>query len=106
MPGAIIELEGGINRSPMVKNEGTVKLLKMIQEVCEELGLQITDVSTGGNSDASFTSNVGVPTIDGLGPIGGNAHSEDEYLEIPSLVERTLLLSKIIKRLSECENKS
>lgn len=102
VPGAILELEGGINRSPMVKNEGTIQLLNVIQEICKEMDLQLTDVSTGGNSDASFTSNVGVPTIDGLGPVGGNAHSEDEYLEIPSLVERALLLSKVIKRLSNC----
>lgn len=100
VPGAILELEGGINRSPMVKNEGTIQLLNQIQEVCEELGLNINDVSTGGNSDASFTSNVGVPTVDGLGPIGGNAHSEEEYLEIPSLVERALLLANVIKKLS------
>ena len=41
-----------------------------------------------------------VATIDGLGPIGGFSHSEDEYLEIPSLVERTLLLAEVIQKLS------
>ncbi|WP_449444798.1 M20 family metallopeptidase [Ureibacillus acetophenoni] len=100
VPGAVIELKGGIHRSPMIKGEGTLKLLEMIQEVSAEMGLTIKDVATGGNSNASFTSNVGVPTIDGLGPIGGNAHSDHEYLEIASLVERSLLLAKIIKRLS------
>ncbi|MDM5335316.1 M20 family metallopeptidase [Ureibacillus composti] len=101
VPGAILELQGSINRNPMVKEEGTVRLLNVIQEAGKEIGIQIKDVSTGGNSDASFTSTVGVATIDGLGPIGGNAHSEDEYIEIPSLVERALLLAKVIKKLSE-----
>lgn len=100
VPGAVLELKGGIHRSPMVKGEGTLQLLEKIQEVSEEMGLTIKDVATGGNSDASFTSNVGVPTIDGLGPVGGNAHSNDEYLEISSLVERSLLIAKIIKKLS------
>ncbi|KGR90641.1 carboxypeptidase [Ureibacillus massiliensis 4400831 = CIP 108448 = CCUG 49529] len=100
VPGAILELEGGIHRSPMVKNEGTNRLLEIVQEVGEEMGVELKDVSTGGNSDASFTSNVGVPTLDGLGPVGGNAHSDEEYLEIPSLVERSLLLANIIKKLS------
>lgn len=100
VPGAVLELKGGIHRSPMIKGEGTLQLLEKIQEVSEEMGLTIKDVATGGNSDASFTSNVGVPTIDGLGPVGGNAHSNDEYLEISSLVERSLLIAKIIKKLS------
>jgi glutamate carboxypeptidase len=101
VPGASLELRGGIHRSPMVKGEDTKRLLQIIQEVSEEMGLSLNDVATGGNSDASFTSNVGVPTIDGLGAVGGNAHSIDEYLEIPSLVERSLLLANIIKKLSE-----
>ena len=99
--GTTIKLIGGINRPPMVKNEQTIKFLEVIQETGAELGIKITDVSTGGGSDASFTSAMGVSTIDGLGPVGGNAHSVDEYLEIPSLVERTHLLAEVIRKLAE-----
>ncbi|MCG3088136.1 M20 family metallopeptidase [Sporosarcina cyprini] len=97
--GTSIVLEGGLNRPPMEKNEQTVELLSIIQEVGKELGITITDVATGGGSDASFTSSLGIPTIDGLGPIGGNAHSDEEYLEIASFVERTELLAKVLVRL-------
>ena len=99
--GTSIVLEGGLNRPPMVKNQGTIQLLEIIKEVGAAHDLKITDIATGGGSDASFTSALGVPTVDGLGPIGGNAHSEDEYLEIPSLVERAHLLAQVIERLSE-----
>lgn len=98
--GTSIVLEGGIGRPPMVKNEQTIALLEVIKEVGNELGIEITDVSTGGGSDASFTSAKGVATIDGLGPVGGNAHSEEEYLEVPSLVERTHLIANVIHRLT------
>lgn len=101
IPGTSITLEGGINRPPMVKNEQTVALLNIIQALGTELGITITDVATGGGSDASFTSAEGVPTIDGLGPVGGNAHSDEEYLEVASLVERTNLLAELIAKLSE-----
>ncbi|MFD1926777.1 M20 family metallopeptidase [Sporosarcina siberiensis] len=101
VPGTSIVLEGGMNRPPMVKNVQTIELLNLIKDVGSSLGMEITDVSTGGGSDASFTSAIGVPTVDGLGPVGGNAHSEDEYLEIPSLVERTNLLAKLIGKLSD-----
>lgn len=98
--GTTIELKGGIERPPMVKNEQTIQLLEVIKTVGSELGIKIEDMATGGGSDASFTSAKGVATIDGLGPIGGNAHSEEEYLEVASLTERTELLAKIIHRLT------
>ena len=100
IPGTEIELEGEMNRPPMEKNEQTKSLLHTIQKVGHEIGLEIEDTATGGGSDASFTSAKGVATIDGLGPVGGNPHSENEYLEIPTLTERTYLLAKIIKRLT------
>ncbi|MCG7344247.1 M20 family metallopeptidase [Sporosarcina sp. ACRSL] len=99
--GTSIELEGGINRPPMVKNQQTIDLLEIIKETGEELGIKVTDVATGGGSDASFTSAMGVATIDGLGPVGGNTHNEDEYLEIPTLVERTSLLAEVIRKLAD-----
>ena len=98
--GTTIELIGGIERPPMVKNEQTIELLEVIKSVGDELGIEIKDIATGGGSDASFTSAKGIATIDGLGPIGGNAHSEEEYLEVASLVERTELLARIIQRLT------
>ncbi|WP_417898801.1 M20 family metallopeptidase [Bacillus haimaensis] len=99
--GTQIILKGSISRPPMEKNKQTQSLLHLIEEVGKEIGLQVFDTATGGGSDASFTSATGVATVDGLGPVGGNAHSEDEYLEIKTLPERTLLLAKTIDRLSK-----
>jgi glutamate carboxypeptidase len=101
VPGTEITLEGEINRPPMEKNKRNKQLLRKIMLVGEEMGIEITDTSTGGGSDASFTSAAGIATIDGMGPVGGNAHSDKEYLEISSLTERTLLLAKVIENLSE-----
>ncbi len=101
VPGTEITLEGEINRPPMEKNKRNRQLLRKIMLVGEEMGIAITDTSTGGGSDASFTSAAGIATIDGMGPVGGNAHSDKEYLEISSLPERTLLLAKVIENLSE-----
>lgn len=99
--GTKISLEGEMNRPPMEKNKKTKALLSIIRDIGAEIGVEIEDTATGGGSDASFTSKLGVATIDGLGPVGGNAHSSQEYLEIPSLVERTHLLATIIQRLSQ-----
>ncbi|MDZ5471226.1 M20 family metallopeptidase [Bacillus sp. 31A1R] len=102
--GTKVSLEGEINRPPMEKNKKTRALLRVIQDIGNEIGVEIDDTSTGGGSDASFTSALGVATIDGLGPVGGDAHSENEYLELPTLTERTLLLAMIIQRLTDKNN--
>jgi glutamate carboxypeptidase len=103
--GTEIELTGDMRRPPMLKNKQIEKLYHIVKKVGAELGIDIKDTKTGGGSDASFTSAMGIPTIDGLGPIGGNAHSDKEYLEISSLTERTLLLAKVIERLVEKKRK-
>ena len=100
--GTEIQLEGAINRPPMEFNYKSEQLLHIIQDVGGEIGLKVKNTATGGGGDASFTSATGVATVDGLGPVGGNAHSEEEYLEIDTLPERTLLLAKSINRLSGC----
>ncbi|WP_054859414.1 M20/M25/M40 family metallo-hydrolase [Gracilibacillus sp. JCM 18860] len=99
--GTKVRLEGGeINRPPMEKTAKTESLLRIIRKVGgDELHIKITDTETGGGSDASFTAAIGIPTVDGLGPVGGNAHREDEYLEIDSFLPRTILLAEVIKQL-------
>ncbi|WP_062049956.1 M20 family metallopeptidase [Bacillus sp. JCM 19034] len=104
--GTTIELTGDISRPPMVKNSQIEELYRIVQQVGAEIGMKIKDSKTGGGSDASFTAAMGIPTIDGLGPIGGYAHSDKEYLEIASFTERTLLLAKIIERLVNCQRYS
>ena len=57
---------------------------------------QVADTSTGGASDANTTAGLGVPSLDGLGPIGGNDHAPSEYLEVDSIVPRTTLLAGLL----------
>ncbi|WP_010172602.1 M20 family metallopeptidase [Bacillus coahuilensis] len=98
--GTSIVFEGEMNRPPMEKTKKTQSLIRVIQEIGDKIGVEIVDTATGGGSDASFTAALGIATVDGLGPIGGNAHSDKEYIEIDSLVERTHLLAMIIKQLT------
>lgn len=99
--GTKTKLVGEMDRMPVEKTDNIAALLEIIKQVGHEMGVSITDTSTGGSSDGSFTFACGVPTIDGLGPIGGFFHSEEEYLEIPSLIERTQLLAEVIQTLSK-----
>ncbi len=99
--GTKVNMEGDINRPPMEKTEQTEKLLRIIKRVGDDLDIFIKDTETGGGSDASFTSVLGIPTVDGLGPVGGRAHRESEYLELDSFIPRTLLLAHVIDELAK-----
>ncbi|QGQ47666.1 M20 family metallopeptidase [Metabacillus sediminilitoris] len=102
--GTETKLSGKIDRPPMEKVEGTEELLHIIRSVGEELGMSIREVSSGGGSDASYTSTEGIPTVDGMGPLGEFSHSEtNEYVDLSSLSKRTALLALTIERLSRAK---
>jgi glutamate carboxypeptidase len=86
---------------PMEKTPATARLAALAIAIAGELGFALTDVTTGGASDANTTSGLGVPTLDGLGPIGGDDHSADEWLDLASVVPRTTLLASLIARCGE-----
>ena len=86
---------------PMEKTPATARLADLAIAIAGDLGFALHDTSTGGASDANTTAGLGVPTLDGLGPIGGDDHSADEWLDLTSVVPRTTLLATLIARVGE-----
>ncbi|MEN6559745.1 MAG: M20 family metallopeptidase [Acidobacteriota bacterium] len=84
---------------PMEMTKASAKLFARAQEIAGGLGLALKGGKTGGGSDASFAAGLGVPTLDGLGPDGDGIHAEHEHLLLPSLIERTALLTELLKGL-------
>jgi glutamate carboxypeptidase len=74
------------------RTDAVARLAGMAAAVAEELGTPISEVSTGGVSDASWTAAAGIPSIDGLGPIGQDDHTPDERIEVASLADRCALV--------------
>jgi glutamate carboxypeptidase len=103
IPGVRIEVKGGLSRMPMVPSEKTEHLWHRMAAIGEGIGLEMKLTTTGGCSDGNFTAIMGIPTIDALGPIGGNAHSEDEYVDLSSIVPNTLLICEVLKAASRLE---
>jgi glutamate carboxypeptidase len=91
-------LSGGLNRPPMEKSAGTQAALEIGWEIVSELGLEPQEISSGGGSDGNFTAALGVPTLDGLGPVGRDAHSVDEWIDLESIPARLALLAGLIAR--------
>ena len=103
--GTKSDFDGGITRPSMRETEDTAKLVDFWIGIGKLLKVEITAESTGGGGDANFTSALGVPTIDGLGPVGGDMHTFDEYIELSTLYERTkvaaIALAKLLSAVNE-----
>ncbi|MEW2147386.1 M20/M25/M40 family metallo-hydrolase [Micromonospora vinacea] len=103
LPEATLAVQGGINRYPM-SEELARPLLKVAQSVARQLGIPgLVGAYAAGASDGNFTAALGVPTLDGLGAVGGGAHAADEYVCVDRMPERTALLAGLVDALSSME---
>ncbi|HEV8682217.1 MAG TPA: M20 family metallopeptidase [Actinomycetota bacterium] len=81
---------------PMEKTRATERLVGLAADLARALGFELRDAATGGASDANTTAAAGVPTLDGLGPVGGREHSPEEWLDMESVVPRVSLLAGLV----------
>lgn len=93
VPGTKCSSDLRIMFPPMERKENVLFAYNLVCKAASELGINIDEAFTGGGSDAGFTSQLGVPTICGMGPIAGNTHSIDEYIKISSMTERCKVLA-------------
>jgi glutamate carboxypeptidase len=96
-PECRLEVTGGLNRPPMERTDGTVRLFRLAQEQGKKLGMSFNEAATGGGSDGNFTSALGIPTLDGLGGVGEGAHATHESILLEELPRRTALLAGLIQ---------
>lgn len=88
-----------ILRPPMIPLPRTLEYSKIIEKLGDETGHGMIVRTREGMSDGCFTAALGVPTIDGMGVVGGKWHTDEEYIEIPSLVKRTELFVRLWQHL-------
>jgi glutamate carboxypeptidase len=91
-----LHLEGGLNRPPMERSAGVVKLAKLAIGLAKQMGLTVEESSTGGGSDGNITAALGVPTLDGLGSVGEGAHAPHESILVDRIADRTALLAGLL----------
>jgi glutamate carboxypeptidase len=94
--GTRLTVTGGVNRPPLEESSASA-LFDRAQTVASRLGLPaLTATAVGGASDGNFTAGVGVPTLDGLGAVGGGAHADDEHVVVSEIAPRTALLAALV----------
>ncbi len=99
LPGAGVEVRGGVNRPPLERTAAVRELFGRAQSLMREMGLPLGEASTGGGSDGNLTAAFGVPTLDGLGAVGDGAHSPREHVVIRAMPVRAALLAGLLATL-------
>jgi glutamate carboxypeptidase len=89
----------GVTRPVWEADAGTMALYEKARRVAAELGMDLPHGSAGGGSDGNFTGAMGIPTLDGLGVRGADAHTLNEHIEVDSLAERGRLMAGLLATL-------
>ena len=94
--GVTVAVEGGFDRPPLEPTEASTALYETARRIAADLGLDLGAARVGGGSDGNFTAAAGVPTLDGLGPRGDDAHARDEHVVIDDLPVRAALIATLV----------
>ena len=97
--GVKISVEGDFGSPPMETTPAIRALYALVEEAGRKVGVAVKEASTGGGSDANRIAAAGRPVLCGMGPVAGGAHSEEEYVLVPSVTERGALLVEVLERI-------
>lgn len=96
LAGAVLTIDGGLNRPPMERSPAMATLFEQARQIAAGMGVELREGSTGGGSDGNFTAALGVPTLDGLGPEGEGAHAAHEHVDTESFPRRAALVAGLL----------
>lgn len=101
--GTTMTVHGRAHRPPLPPS-ASAGLFQTAGDVAADLGLRRPDgVAVGGASDGNVIASLGVPTLDGLGAVGGKAHAEGEWVDVAAMAERAALLAALISRIRRAD---
>jgi glutamate carboxypeptidase len=90
----------GVTRPVWEADASTLALYEKARSVAASIGCELPHTSAGGGSDGNFTGAMGIPTLDGLGVRGADAHTLNEHIEVDSLAQRGRLMAGLLATLS------
>jgi glutamate carboxypeptidase len=104
VPGTTSELRIRAHRPGVSWTAGTDRLIEVARRSGEEAGVHFEVIRSPAAGSSAFAGEAGIPVLDGMGPIGGALMTDHEYVQIPSLIERSLLLALVLHHLATGES--
>lgn len=99
-PDMSFSVTRGVTRPVWEPSGQTMEMVAMAQRIARTLGFDFSHQSVGGGSDGNFTGAMGIPTLDGLGGIGGGAHTLSEFIMVDCLEQRGRLFAGLLAELA------
>ena len=84
---------------PLPNNPATDKLAARAERIYSGIGRTLAPGGNGGASESALAADAGVPALDGLGPVGGGFHSDQEFIDLDTLTPRLYLLTRLLMEL-------
>jgi glutamate carboxypeptidase len=81
----------------MERDATMISSYEQLKALAAQLGLELPEEGSGGGSDGNITAALGIPTLDGLGPLGEGAHAAHEQVLISSIPARAALLDALLR---------
>jgi glutamate carboxypeptidase len=91
-----VSVSGGFDRPPLRQTAASAELFERAARVARELGFELGAARVGGASDGNLTAAAGLPTLDGLGPLGDGAHARHEYVVVDDLPRRVAFIERLV----------
>jgi glutamate carboxypeptidase len=101
LPGTSLSIVGAFDRPPLERTVEVARLCDLARRAAAELGMNLAEGSSGGGSNGNFTAALGVPTRDGLGAVGDDAHALHGHVDADSLTPRAALAAGLMARIAE-----
>jgi glutamate carboxypeptidase len=98
-PAASLAVQQTENRPPLVRTTAVAALYEEARELAARLGVELEEGGTGGGSDGSIAAAAGAAVLDGLGPLGGGAHADNEHIVLSDLPFRLALMASLLEAL-------
>lgn len=99
VPGTTTTFERKSESLPLAPTPENAALSAIYREAAASIGFEISGEFTGGCADSGIASSAGAPTVCATGPVGGKAHTEEEYILVETLSQRAAIVAASILRL-------
>ena len=99
IPGTSCEVIESRGFLPLTQSPESKNIFDIYTQAGADLGITIGGEFTGGSADSGFTAQVGAPTVCATGPVGGRAHTPEEFMRIDTMVPRAKTVALAIMRL-------
>ncbi|WP_435168967.1 M20 family metallopeptidase [Falsirhodobacter sp. 1013] len=100
-PDISFDISGGVSRPAFTADAGSLALFDRAAPIAEAMGYPLVAMTSGGGSDGNFTAALGIPTLDGLGPDGADAHTQTEHIFPSTIAPRLAMLTNLLITLTE-----